>query len=90
MNSKELIQSIASRTGLPHDEVRVVLDTLREVVCDQLAIYESCVIPEMMKVGYKAKKGGGFKLHIAPYRKLLYALGRGATQEPERPPVAPK
>jgi len=75
VNTKRLIERIVSRTGIPHDDVRAVLDTLRDIAAERVAVYESIVIPGLLRISCKHTRWG-WKLHFAPYKALDSAVGR--------------
>lgn len=76
IRSKELIATLAKMTHLPHDEVKLVLDALRQLTVSQLEILGSIVIPGMMKVECRQTAHGNYVVRISPYRALFEAVGR--------------
>jgi DNA-binding IclR family transcriptional regulator len=76
MRSQELIAAIVTRTKLPHDEVTLVLKTLREITMLQLSHYQEVIIPRMMRIGVRALRSNkGWRVHISPFRDLQQAVG---------------
>jgi hypothetical protein len=76
MLSRELISEIARRSRLPHDEVALVLDTLRAVIREQLGSLRSVILPKMMVISanyYPSNRS--WEARVSLYRELTDAVG---------------
>jgi len=75
VRAKEFERRIASRTGLPHAQVRLVLHTMREIAKEQLAIGEYVIVPKMMSINAVRGTTGTWKVTVSIFRSLTKAVG---------------
>ena len=88
MDSRGLITEIAARSGIPYDDVQTVLEHLNVIVREKIGVYESVVVPKLMKIGCKYHQRYGWQLHIATYRQLHKAVGLGVERLTTPPTTA--
>lgn len=81
MRAAHLMKSIAVRTKLPHEEVKAVMLAMRDIVMEQLSMYEYVIIPGLGKLGVRRKKTG---IEVIPYFASYAALANvvGTAFEP--------
>ena len=75
MNTQDLIRTVVQRTKIPHDEVRLVLDVVREITQEQLAILDSVMLPQMVKITVRQNRTGKWVAHATLMRELTDVVG---------------
>jgi hypothetical protein len=78
MRADQLVRSLVVRTGLPHDEVLLVLNTMRDIVYEQIGLLNYVIIPGLLKIGTDDCRSPTrpWKVKFAPLKGLADAVGR--------------
>ncbi len=75
MQTEAVVRAITTRTGISHDDVRTVLDTLRQITKDQLGTYEGLVLPGMMRIEAYHSRRFGWRARVNLFKELAQSVG---------------
>jgi nucleoid DNA-binding protein len=75
VNAQDLTRAIVRRTGIPHDEVDIVLRTMTQIIHERIGVLEHVWIPGFGKVHCTQTMHSTWRVAVAFSKKTVKAVG---------------
>jgi hypothetical protein len=75
MQTQELVQVIAQRTGLTHDDILLVFEVTKQIAKERLGVYEGLVVCGMFRLSAQHSTRWGWRAKLSLYKEMEDAVG---------------